>query len=66
MAALKKENKLVFGALVQLRELEAYVKKLQIPRKKNESGILPQEKYYLSKKIDSIKKRLKASLQSTE
>ena len=62
MATLEKENKLVFGALVQLRELEAYVKKLQIPRKINESGILPQEKYYLSKKIDSIKKRLKASL----
>ena len=59
---IEKENKLVFGALVQLRELEVYVKKLQIPRKKNESGILPQEKYYLSKKIDSIKKRLKASL----
>ena len=62
MAVLEKENKLVFGALVQLRELEAHVKKLQIPRKKNESGILPQEKYYLSKKIDGIKKRLKASL----
>ena len=62
MAVLEKENKLVFGALVQLRELEVYVKKLQIPRKKNESGILPQEKYYLSKKIDGIKIRLKASL----
>ena len=62
MAVLEKENILVFGALVQLRELEVYVKKLQIPRKKNESCILPQEKYYLSKKIDSIKKRLKASL----
>ena len=62
MAVLEKENKLVFGALVQLRELEVYVKKLQIPRKKNESGILPQEKYYLSKKIDGIKNRLKASL----
>jgi len=66
MAALEKENKLVLGALVQLRELEAYVKKLQIPRKKNESDILPQEKYYLSKRIDSIKKRLKASLQIAE
>ena len=59
---MEKENKMGFGALVKLRSLETYVKRLRIAIKKDEKGLLPKEKNYIVNQIGEISKYLKASL----
>ena len=63
MAVMKKENKNVFGALVKLRSLETYVKRLKPAIKKDDKGIAPKEKNYIVAHINEITRQLKASLQ---
>ena len=62
MAVTKKENKMVFGALVKLRSLETYVKRLKPAIKKDDKGLLPKEKSYIVAHLNEISKYLKASL----
>ena len=62
MAVMKKENKMVFGALVKLRSLETYVKRLRPAIKKDDKGLLPKEKSYIVAHLNEISKYLKASL----
>ena len=62
MPVLKKENKMVFGALVKLRSLETYVKRLKPAIKKDDKGLLPKEKSYIVAHLNEISKYLKASL----
>ena len=62
MAVMTEENKKVFVALVKLRSLETYVKRLKPAIKKDEKGLLPKEKNYIVNQIGEISKYLKASL----
>ena len=62
MPVLKKENKMVFGALIKLRSLETYVKRLRPAIKKDDKGLLPKEKSYIVAHINEISRHLKASL----
>ena len=62
MAVMTEENKKVFVALVKLRSLETYVKRLRPAIKKDEKGLLPKEKNYIVNQIGEISKYLKASL----
>ena len=62
MAVMEKENKMGFGALVKLRSLETYVKRLRIAIKKDEKGLLLKEKNYIINQLGEISKYLKASL----
>ena len=62
MAVMKKENKKVFGALVKLRSLEIYVKRLKPAIKKDDKGLLPKEKSYIVAHLNEISRQLKASL----
>ena len=62
MAVMKKENKKVFGALVKLRSLETYVKRLKPAIKKDDKGISPKEKNYIMVHLNEISKHLKASM----
>ena len=62
MAVMKKENKKVFGALVKLRSLETYVKRLKPSIKKDDKGLLPKEKNYIVAHLNEITRQLKASL----
>ena len=59
---MEKENKMGFGALVKLRSLETYVKRLRIAIKKDEKGLLLKEKNYIVNQLGEISKYLKASL----
>ena len=63
MAVMEKENKMGFGALVKLRSLETYVKRLKPAIKKDDKGLLPKEKNYIVNQLGEISKYLKASLQ---
>ena len=63
MAVMEKENKMGFGALVKLRSLETYEKRLRIAIKKDEKGLLLKEKNYIVNQLGEISKYLKASLQ---
>ena len=62
MAVMTEENKKVFVALVKLRSLETYVKRLRPAIKKDEKGLLPKEKNYIVNQLGEISKYLKASL----
>ena len=62
MAVMTEENKKVFVALVKLRSLETYVKRLKPAIKKDEKGLLPKEKNYIVNQLGEIGKYLKASL----
>ena len=62
MAVMEKENKMGFGALVKLRSLETYVKRLKPAIKKDDKGLLPKEKSYIVAHLNEISKYLKASL----
>ena len=62
MAVMEKENKMGYGALVKLRSLETYVKRLRIAIKKDEKGLLLKEKNYIINQLGEISKYLKASL----
>ena len=62
MAAMEKENKMGFGALVKLRSLETYVKRLKPAIKKDDKGIAPKEKNYIIAHLNEISKHLKASM----
>ena len=62
MAVMTEENKKVFVALVKLRSLETYVKRLRPAIKKDEKGLLPKEKNYIVNQLGEIGKYLKASL----
>ena len=62
MAVMKKENKMVFGALVKLRSLETYVKRLKPAIKKDDKGIAPKEQNYIMAHLNEISKYLKASM----
>ena len=62
MAVMTEENKKVFVALVKLRSLETYVKRLRIAIKKDEKGLLLKEKNYIVNQLGEISKYLKASL----
>ena len=62
MAVMTEENKKVFVALVKLRSLETYVKRLRPAIKKDDKGLLPKEKNYIVNKLSEIGKYLKASL----
>ena len=62
MAGMEKENKMGFGALVKLRSLETYVKRLKPAIKKDDKGIAPKERSYIVAHINEITKQLKASL----
>jgi len=59
---MTEENKIVFGALVKLRSLETYVKRLKPAIKKDDKGLLPKEKNYIIAHINEISRHLKASL----
>ena len=63
MAVMEKENKMGFGALVKLRSLETYVKRLKPAIKKDDKGLLPKEKSYIVTHLSEISRQLKASLQ---
>ena len=54
MAVMEKENKMGFGALVKLRSLETYVKRLKPAIKKDDKGIAPKEKNYIVAHINEI------------
>ena len=62
MAVMTEENKKVFVALVKLRSLETYVKRLKPAIKKDDKGLLPKEKNYIVNQLGEIGKYLKASL----
>jgi len=62
MAVMTEENKKVFGALVKLRSLETYVKRLKPAIKKDDKGLLPKEKNYIIAHLNEISKYLKANL----
>ena len=62
MALMEKENKMGLGALVKLRSLETYVKRLKPAIKKDDKGIAPKEKSYIVAHINEITRQLKASL----
>ena len=62
MAVMTEENKKVFVALVKLRSLETYVKRLKPAIKKDDKGLLPKEKNYIVNQLGKIGKYLKASL----
>jgi hypothetical protein len=62
VAVMTEENKIVFGALVKLRSLETYVKRLKPAIKKDDKGLLPKEKNYIIAHINEISRHLKASL----
>ena len=62
MAVMEKENKMGFGALVKLRSLETYVKRLKPAIKKDDKGISPKEKNYIMAHLNEISKHLKASM----
>jgi len=62
MAAMEKENKMGFGALVKLRSLETYVKRLKPAIKKDDKGIAPKEKSYIVAHLNEISKYLKANM----
>jgi len=62
MAVMTEENKKVFVALVKLRSLETYVKRLRPAIKKDDKGLLPKEKNYIVNQLGEIGKYLKASL----
>ena len=62
MAAMEKENKMGFGALVKLRSLETYVKRLKPAIKKDEKGIATKEKSYIVAHLNEISKYLKANM----
>jgi hypothetical protein len=51
-----------FGALVKLRSLETYVKRLKPAIKKDDKGIAPKEKNYIIAHLNEISKHLKASM----
>ena len=59
---MTEENKKVFGALVKLRSLETYVKRLKPAIKKDDKGLLPKEKNYIIAHLNEISKYLKANL----
>ena len=62
MALMEKENKMGFGALVKLRSLETYVKRLKPAIKKDEKGIATKEKSYIVAHLNEISKYLKANI----
>ena len=62
MAVMTEENKKVFVALVKLRSLETYVKRLKSAIKKDDKGLLPKEKKYIVNQLGEISKYLKVSL----
>ena len=62
MAVMEKENKMGFGALVKLRSLETYVKRLKPAIKKDDKGIAPKEKSYIFAHLNEISKYLKANM----
>ena len=62
MAVMEKENKMGFGALVKLRSLETYVKRLKPAIKKDDKGIAPKDNSYLVAHIYEITRQLKATL----
>ena len=59
---MEKENKMGFAALVKLRSLETYVKRLKPAIKKDDKGLLPKEKSYIVAHLNEISRHLKASL----
>jgi len=62
VVVMTEENKIVFGALVKLRSLETYVKRLKPAIKKDDKGIAPKEKNYIMAHLNEISKHLKASM----
>jgi len=62
MAAMEKENKMGFSALVKLRSLETYVKRMKPAIKKDDNGIASKEKNYILAHLNEISKYLKANM----